>query len=67
MPRKRAPGGGRKPAGPISGKLSIFSTRITHETRVALEAEAGMTGQSISQVAEQLINLGDEYGGDDDP
>jgi hypothetical protein len=58
MPRKRAPGAGRKPAGPISGKLSNFSTRITHETRVGLEAEAGMSGQSISQVAEQMIALG---------
>jgi hypothetical protein len=58
MPRKRAPGAGRPPAGPISGKLSNFSTRITHETRVALEAEAGRTGQSISQVAERMISLG---------
>ena len=58
MPRKRAPGAGRKPAGPISGKLSNFSTRITHETRVGLEAEAGMSGQSISQIAEQMIALG---------
>ena len=58
MPRKRAPGGGRKPAGPISGKLSNFSTRITHETRVGLEAEAAMSGQSISQIAEQMIALG---------
>jgi len=58
MPRKRAPGAGRKPAGPISGKLSNFSTRITHETRVGLEAQAAMSGQSISQVAEQMIALG---------
>jgi len=58
MPRKRAPGAGRKPAGPIFGKLSNFSTRITHETRIGLEAEAGMSGQSISQVAEQMIALG---------
>jgi hypothetical protein len=58
MPRKRAPGAGRKPAGPISGKLSNFSTRITHDTRVGLEAEAAMSRQSISQVAEQMIALG---------
>jgi hypothetical protein len=58
MPRKRAPGAGRRPAGPMSGKLSNFSTRITHETRVGLEAEAAMSGQSISQVAEQMIALG---------
>jgi hypothetical protein len=58
MPRKRAPGAGRKPAGPISGKLSNFSTRITNETRSALESEAAATGQSISQVAERLIRAG---------
>jgi hypothetical protein len=58
MPRKRAPGGGRKPAGPISGKLSNFSTRITSETRVALETQADASGQSISQVAERMIRLG---------
>jgi hypothetical protein len=58
MPRKRAPGGGRKPAGPISGKLSNFSTRITNETRQALEAMAKELGQSISQVAERLIKAG---------
>jgi len=58
LSRKRAPGAGRKPAGPISGKGSTFSTRITHETRVGLEAEAAMSGQSISQVAERLIALG---------
>jgi len=58
MPRRRAPGAGRKPAGPISGKLSNFSTRITNETRLALEAQAGASGQSVSQVAEQMIRLG---------
>ena len=58
MPRKRAPGAGRKPAGPISRKLSNFSTRITQETRVALEAAAYESGQSISQVAERMIRLG---------
>src|SRR5262249_54026405 len=56
--RKRAPGAGRKPAGPIHGKLSNFSTRITQETRVALEAAAADSGQSISQVAERMIRLG---------
>jgi hypothetical protein len=58
MPRKRAPGAGRKPAGPISGKLANFSTRITQETRVALDAAAAESGQSISQVAERMIRLG---------
>jgi hypothetical protein len=58
MPSKRAPGGGRKPAGPISGKLSNFSTRITQETRAALDAEAKAAGQSVSQIAERLIRAG---------
>ena len=38
--KKRAPGGGRKPAGDIHGKSSTLSTRITAETRQALETEA---------------------------
>ena len=56
--RKRRPGGGRKPAGPISGKTANFSTRITAETRAAMDAEAAKTGRSISQVAEELLGLG---------
>jgi hypothetical protein len=56
--RKRLPGGGRKPKGGIRGKIENFSTRITADTRKALEAEARMTGQSISQVAERLLMLG---------
>jgi hypothetical protein len=67
MPRKRAPGAGRKPVGPISGKLSNFSTRITKETRSALEREASATGQSISQVAERLIRAGLTSSRDRDP
>jgi hypothetical protein len=56
--RKRRPGGGRKPKGSIRGKGSNFSTRITAETREALEREASASGQSISQVAERLLMLG---------
>jgi hypothetical protein len=57
-PRKRRPGGGRKPQGGIRGKAEHFSTRITTETREALEREASASGQSISQVAERLLILG---------
>jgi len=55
--RKRKPGAGRKPVGPIAGKRSTFSTRITAETRGALEAAAAAASprQSISQVAERLL------------
>src|SRR5262249_51311773 len=54
--RKRRPGGGRKPKGVFAGKREWFSTRITPETRAALEQEvAAKPGQSISQVAERLL------------
>jgi hypothetical protein len=56
--KRRKPGGGRKPAGPIKGKSSTFSTRITDETRQMLEAEATESGQSISQIAETLLKFG---------
>jgi hypothetical protein len=49
---------GRKPKGDFSGKLSNFSTRIQPETRKALEHEAKVSGQSISQVAERLLKIG---------
>src|SRR5215831_974877 len=58
MPRKRAPGAGRKPKGEFAGKLANFSTRIQLETRRALEAEAAATGLSISQLAEKLLKTG---------
>jgi hypothetical protein len=58
MSRKRQPGGGRKPQGNIRGKVETFSTRITAETREALEREAAASGPSISQVAERLLMLG---------
>ena len=56
--RKRGPGGGRKAQGPIAGKSANFSTRITPETRGALEAEAKLANQSVSQMAEQLMKSG---------
>jgi hypothetical protein len=56
--RKRGPGGGRKAKGPFRGKGEWFSTRITPETRAALEHEVAASKQSISQVAERLLVLG---------
>jgi hypothetical protein len=44
--------GGRPPMGPKSGKGATLATRITVETRAAIEQEAERTGRSISQVAE---------------
>lgn len=49
---------GRPPKGPKSGKGHTLTTRITAETREALEAEAERTGRSISQVAEIWIEDG---------
>jgi hypothetical protein len=55
MPRKRAPGAGRKPKGEFTRKTATFTTRITHETRMALEHGARETGRSISQHAESIL------------
>jgi hypothetical protein len=60
MARKRKPGGGRKPKGSIRTKSEVFTTRITPNTRAAIEREAESSGQSISQVAERLLILGME-------
>ena len=43
---------GRPPKGPKAGKTATLATRITAETRAAIEAEAERTGRSISQVTE---------------
>ncbi|MDP1583939.1 MAG: hypothetical protein Q8M18_10995 [Bradyrhizobium sp.] len=56
-PRKRAPGGGRKPLDPIA-KTANFSTRCTPEMRARLEALAAEKGKSISQISEKILELG---------
>jgi hypothetical protein len=50
--RKRAPGGGRKPKGPISGKSAWLSTRISNDTRQRLEQAAKQKDRSLSQEIE---------------
>jgi hypothetical protein len=50
--RKRAPGAGRKPRGPIGEKTATLSTRITEETRKALDLAAREHGISLSQEVE---------------
>lgn len=50
--RKRAAGAGRPPRGKLKNKNSAFTTRITAETRRALEASAKKHGRSLSQEAE---------------
>jgi hypothetical protein len=52
MTRKRAPGAGRPPRGNFKNKSEAFTTRITAETRRALEASAREHGRSLSQEAE---------------
>jgi hypothetical protein len=52
MERKRAAGAGRKPQGEFTGKLATFSTRVTPETRRALEEAATKSGRSLSQEVE---------------
>jgi hypothetical protein len=55
-------GGQRKGAGrprfAKTRKASYFSTRITQKTRELLEAEARFKGESLSSVAERLLQLG---------
>jgi hypothetical protein len=55
--RRRAPGGGRKPMGAFRAKSATLTTRITPGIRQALETERE-SGESISQFAERMIDLG---------
>jgi len=56
VPRKRAPGGGRKPKGPFAKKTASLTTRITGATRLALEAAARESGRSLSQEVERRLD-----------
>jgi hypothetical protein len=53
--RKRAPGGGRKPRGEFSNKRAMLATRVTTETRKALDAAASISGLSLSQEVERRL------------
>ena len=55
MPRKRASGGGRKPQGEFSNKRALLATRVTMETRKALDAAARKSGRSLSQEVEHRL------------
>jgi hypothetical protein len=50
--RKRAPGGGRKPKGPISKNAGWLQARITEDLRARLEDAAERNGHSMSQEAQ---------------
>ena len=55
MARKRAPGGGRKPLGEFRGKAATLTTRITTETRRALDSAARKSRRSLSQEIERRL------------
>jgi hypothetical protein len=55
MAPKRKTRRGRPPKGDFHNKSAVFSTRITPETRAAIEAAADASGRSISQEVEQRL------------
>ena len=55
MAKKRAPGAGRKPRGDFTGKTATLTTRITAETRAAMERAAQKSGRSLSQDVERRL------------
>ena len=57
MAKKRAPGAGRKPRGEFKGKSATLTTRITPETRAALDRAAQKGGRSLSQEVEHRLYL----------
>jgi hypothetical protein len=57
MPRKRAPGAGRKPRGEFKSKSATLTTRITPGTRGAMERAAKESGRSLSQEVEYRLRL----------
>jgi len=56
MAKKRAPGAGRKPRGDYKGKSATLTTRITPETRAAMDRAAQKSGHSLSQEVERRLN-----------
>ena len=55
MAKKRVPGAGRKPRGEFKGKSATLTTRITPETRAAMERAAQKSGRSLSQEVERRL------------
>jgi hypothetical protein len=55
MAPRRASGGGRKPRGEFRGKSAVLTTRITQETRDALESAAAASRKSLSQEIESRL------------
>jgi hypothetical protein len=57
MISKRGPSPGRKPQGEFHGKTAMLTTRITPDTRAALERAAVKSDRSLSQEVEARLNL----------
>jgi len=55
LAKKRAPGAGRKPRGEFKGKSATLTTRITPETRAAMERAAQKSHLSLSQEVERRL------------
>ena len=55
LAKNRAPGAGRKPRGEFKGKSATLTTRITAETRAAMERAAQKSGRSLSQEVERRL------------
>jgi hypothetical protein len=56
MPRKRAPGGGRKPKGEFAGLSSPFSMRLTPDLRKKLDSSRRERGRSLAQEIMSRLN-----------
>jgi hypothetical protein len=56
MAKKRAPGANRKPRWEFKGKSATLTTRITAETRAAMERAAQKSRRSLSQEVERRLN-----------
>jgi predicted transcriptional regulator len=66
MVRKPAPGGGRKPLGEFKGKTATITTRVTPQTRTALEQRARARDRSLSQEIERCLQEVISWDRDDD-
>jgi hypothetical protein len=56
LAKKRALGAGRKPRGEFKGKSATLTTRITPETRAAMERAAQKSRRSLSQEVERRLD-----------
>ena len=60
-PKKRRPGGGRKPTGKIAGNGKALNLRVRPEVRDEIEHEAKKNGLSLNQEVQERLILSLEY------